>query len=256
MAIVHPTDHFIMGIEGASRFLFHGDVQHTMHLGVDAWLSGAILADLVLNGGWAGTRDERASLLWGLAQTEYKKLTGATKLATFRWRMFWKGDGSFPCLRAHAMEVHHVLLSLPAIMRSLHDGSAYHDIRLKACESLVRLHSVFADAGIFVSDSEAARAVELADDFLICNNYLLREAMRRRQLLYNHVSKTHLTWHIAYMARWQNPKLTACFDFEDFMGYIKTCAQASVAGSPLTLIGSKVLEHFLLSLHLRLTDLI
>ena len=108
--------------------------------------------------------------------------------------------------------------------------------------------------GFVLSDSEAARAVELADDFMISNNYLLRQAMRRRQVLYNVVTQTHMTWHIADMARWQNPSLTACFDFEDFMGDIKKCAQASIAGSQLSLIGSKVLEHFLLSLHLRLAD--
>ena len=50
--------------------------------------------------------------------------------------------------------------------------------------------------------------------------------------------------------------LAAGFDFEDLMGKIKICAQASMAGSSLPLIGSKIIEHSMLSLDLRLKQML
>ena len=106
-----------------------------------------------------------------------------------------------------------------------------------------------------MSEEASETAVGLADISLLGNNYMLERALRNNQLLYHMVTKHHFFWHIAYMARYQNPRWTACFEFEDFMGKIKLCAQAAMAGSSLARVGSKVMEHFLLSLHLKLVYL-
>ena len=163
---------------------------------------------------------------------------------------------SWACLHGHAMETHHLLLALPRLLRMVHTGSAYEDIRLRACDDLVALHEVYAHGGIHLSVGESAQALDLADDFLLCNNYLLKEAVRRGDMLYPIMTKHHHTWHIADMSRYQNPRWTACFEFEDFMGKIKRSAQASLAGSSLARIGSKVMEHFVMSLHLRMHDFV
>ena len=80
--------------------------------------------------------------------------------------------------------------------------------------------------------------------------------MDRSQMLYGVVTKHHFFWHICDLAKYQNPRWTACFEFEDFMGKIKKCAQASMAGSSLPLIGAKVMKCFCLAYHLRLKQLV
>ena len=90
--------------------------------------------------------------------------------------------------------------------------------------------------------------------YLLCHNYFVKCALARGRLLYHMATKMHLFWHLVDMARWQNPRWAACFEFEDFMGKMKKSAQAAMAGSSLALIGSKVMEYCLLSLHLKISQ--
>ena len=55
-------------------FSFHGYILHTCHLGVDAWLVGAVIADIVENSGWRGNRDDRVARLWDMIQEEYRSM--------------------------------------------------------------------------------------------------------------------------------------------------------------------------------------
>ena len=126
-----------------------------------------------------------------MLRAQYAKFANPEKLATLRFSMFCQ-PGRFAGLRGHAMETHHVLLALPGLLAELHDGSDYHEIRLRACTTLVKLHSIFADADIFLTDAQAKRALYLADMFHLHNNYLLTSVLERNQLLYNFVTKTPL----------------------------------------------------------------
>ena len=65
----------------------------------------------------------------------------------------------------------------------------------------------------------------------------------------NH-TKHHMLWHIAHMARWINPRAHWCYDFEDFVGDVIVSAKSCIAGTPMTLIGSKVMQFVLLVLQL------
>ena len=150
------------------------------------------------------------------------------------------------------MEVHDLLSILPGVLTRLNDGSQRHELRERACLSLLEIHKIISDSDIFVSADLADRVLHLADEFLLLNNAMMQLSLERNQLFYHHVFKTHLMWHICHMARFQNPKWTACFEVEDLMGCVKVCAQSAMAGSSLPLIGSKVIEHFCLALHLKL----
>ena len=153
------------------------------------------------------------------------------------------------------METQLLLLAFPGVLIGIHDGSSYHHIRVEACQTLIKLHTIFDNSDIFLEDGLAREARQAADRFLLLNNFLLRRALERNQLMYQMVAKTHMMWHLADMSYWQNPKWTSCFEFEDFIGKQKRCAKTCIAGSSLMLVGSKVMEQYLLSLHLKLDDL-
>ena len=250
--MVHPSPHEVFNIIGCSRFSFHADLQHTYHMGVDGHFVGSVLADIVLNQGWEGTREDRTERLWELIMEEYQNMEKPVRLSVLRFGMFYHGPGKFACLRGNAMEVHHVLLTLPMVLGRVSDMSRRHQVRHRACVALVELHRIFSEGDVFLDQASSDRALGLAEDFLLCNNALLKAALREDQCFFGMVTKHHLFWHIAYLARFQNPRWTACFEFEHFMGDVKVCAQAAMSGSSLALIGNKVLEHFLLALHLRL----
>ena len=249
--LAKATEHPILSITGASRFSFTGDIQHSMNLGTDSYLAGAILGDIVLNAGWTGTKVERTQKLWQLIRDQYDAYGTQIRLATLRETMFLR-SGQFAELHAHAVETYNVLLALGSVLVDLDDGSLYHRMRLETCNSLLGLHKIFDEADVFLSAEQSTRALELADRFLLYNNYLCRESLRRGQLLYHMTVKTHLMWHLADQSKFLNPKLTACFEFEHYQGLVKKCAQSAMAGSGLVLVGNKVMEHSLLALHLRL----
>ena len=250
-AAVHPSEHPIFTLTGCTRFCFHGDLQHTYHLGVDGYFVGSVFSDIIENHGWPGSAEAKTEQLWDLVRLQYGKFDSPTRIACLRHAMF-KQPGRWASMRGHAMEIYQLLCCLPFVLEVLFDGSPYHQARLQACRHLLRIHAIFSDGGVFLGDAAAAEALTCADQFLLLNNLLLNVAVERHQLHYGLVTKHHLMWHIADLSKFQNPKFTACFEFEDFMGKVKKCAQASMAGSSLPLIGSKVLECVLLAFHLRL----
>ena len=152
------------------------------------------------------------------------------------------------------METHHVLLALPTVLAELHNGSIYHDVRLRACNSLIKIHKIFADNDVFLSDAASEEALRCADDFLLEYNVLCRAAIDRIHMMYPIQFKTHMMWHSVWFSQLHNPRWTACFEFEELMGKVTVCVQQAMYGTSLSLIGSKILEHFLLSFHLRLND--
>ena len=59
-------------------------------------------------------------------------------------------------------------------------------------------------------------------------------------------------WHCVHLARFLNPTVAWCYEFEDFVGVMITCARACMAGSNVRIVGRKCLENFTLVLRLRL----
>eukprot|EP00974_Lingulodinium_polyedra_P062326 6017587-Lingulodinium_polyedra.AAC.1 len=109
-----------MTITGANRYSFHGDEQHTMHLGTDAYLVGSVFADIVLNSGWPGTREENTKRLWTLVSAAYRDMPRPAKISVLRTHMFLRGR-AWAAFHGHAMETHHLLLTLPSVLRQLND---------------------------------------------------------------------------------------------------------------------------------------
>ena len=72
--------------------------------------------------------------------------------------------------------------------------------------------------------------------------------------LYHLTFKTHHLWHIADNSRFLNPRFTWCYGAEDFMCVIVTTGRASVAGTPMEGIGSKLIESSCLVMELVLLD--
>ena len=104
----------------------------------------------------------------------------------------------------------------------------------------------------FLSDDEAQALLAHTDDFLLCQNWLLKDSLASNQCLYAWTIKMHYMWHSAYMARYGNPRLLWCYPFEDWMGRCVTSAKACMAGTCQTLLGNKVLANALLVLELSL----
>ena len=158
-----------MDISGASRFCFHGDIQHSMHMGVDSYLAAGVLGDFGIEFFVGGTQDQRCARIWSMLQVQLDTMEKPAKLAVLRVSQFLR-RGLFASLRGNAMETHYLLLALPGVLAELHDGSRYHDIRLQACQTLIQLHNTFETSGLLLEVAVAEEALRLADRFLLLND--------------------------------------------------------------------------------------
>ena len=85
--------------------------------------------------------------------------------------------------------------------------------------------------------------MECYDTFLEHYVWLLHHNLDNEKLRYPVVVKFHMMWHIVHISRYINPRFCWAYEFEDAMNTLVLAAKASLAGSPMKLIGNKVLEN-------------
>ena len=141
---------------------------------------------------------------------------------------------------------------LHEICIELDTGSARDAHRLRCFESLSFIYKSCTSNGWLIPGPEADELLEHCDRFLVHYNWLSTNAIASLRLDYNPVGKFHHCWHICDHAKFLNPKVGWCFQFEDFVGEMIKCARGCMHGTPLRLVGRKCLENWLLVLQLRL----
>ena len=222
---------------------------HTSCLGVCGYIMGSVLQELILFNG-SNTPKENLKDFWGLLATKYSDDGVTNRLTSLTLPML--GALNKPCLHAKAAETQALLGPVSSICRDTHDGSDHDSHRLLVLESLHDLYRLLKAAPMFLDEEQWVRALALVDTVLLHNNALLHSSIQDGYILYPVHFKHHLLWHIVYSARWLNPTACWCYQWEDFMGKLVLSAKNCVAGTPMTMVASKVLENFLLALNLEL----
>ena len=95
-------------------------------------------------------------------------------------------------------------------------------------------------------------AVRCYEIFLLHYNALLHLSLARNVKNFNLTTQAHYLWNIANFSRYMNPRVIWCYEFEDFMGTLTLSGKTCVHGSPMAIIGNKVLENYLLVFNLAL----
>ena len=240
------TTHKVMNIKGASRFHAPGDLQHTGHLGTDQYFLGSVLDELIEDGPFRdGSRETRKNRVWGLILAEYRRQGTSNRLGNLTLGMVKRGD-DFPCLSAKASETAHLLKVILSICRGHHDGSERDEHRLRALVHIVRFYKIVQCADVVMTSSQADEVKEAVEWHLLHYNWLHHNAVKHNVRRYVLQFKHHHLWHIACDCKFLNPRFHWCYPFEDFMGILITSARNSFAGSPMAIVGKKVLENWCL----------
>ena len=138
----------------------------------------------------------------------------------------------------------------------LDTGSHRDGHRLAALDSLIRVYNIFEEGYVCLTDEDTADALRLYEEFMLHYNWLLGFSISRSERCYNFVYKHHHMWHIIDNARWINPRLVWCYEFEDFVGVLTKSAKNCIFGSPMTIIANKAFENYLLVLSLAIEGLV
>ena len=253
ISLVPQSGHVFTTIKAITRFHSPGDLQHTGDLGVAGYMLGSTLWDLVYDGPFTGTIEERRSALWKMITDEYDLQRSDSRLGSLTLSMFHT-PGQFPYLKGRASENQRLLFVVAEVCRQMSDGSERDGHRLRALDSLCAFYRGLKDAGMFLTPAEHAMALRTVEVFLLNYNWLTAHALAQDRLNYSLAFKHHALWHIAHMSQWINPCSHWSYEFEDFMGQIVASTRNCMHGTPLHRVGCKVMENYLLALHLYLRD--
>ena len=246
-----PTHHPVMDIPGMTRFHWPGDLMHTGSLGVVLYFLGSVFYELVYDGVLDRRPDAALEKLWLLIKNLYGRLGIQNRLSQLTLKMFVQSD-AYPALGAKAAEGQALLPVVLEICKAYDDGSEHHAHRTRALQALTEFNNISKTASLVPSDEDAKAMVDAIDTHLLHSNWLLNRAISKNVLLYPLFTKHHLLWHIADQAKWLNPRACWAFEFEDFLGDMVQSAKACLAGTPMDVLGNKVLENYTLLLELTL----
>ena len=102
--------------------------------------------------------------------------------------------------------------------------------------------------GYSVSASKGRELVALVSRLNIGTTRLCHYFHSKALFLFNFVPKNHYLFHLAELGRHMSPKLAWCYKGEDLMQKVKVLAQGSFRGTPIKILGNKVLAKYLVGL--------
>ena len=244
--------HPVGDIKGITRFHIPGDLMHSGDLGICAYLVGSVMTELVFAGPWHGSLAERLNSLWSEIRVVYAVRDSKNRLSNLTLTMFYHGDERAAVFTGKAAECRSLLYVIRDICMTIPTHTTVDQSRLRCLQLFCEIYDCCFQHGLHIPHEDAVHMLHNYDEFLLHYNLLCKDALARGFLCYSIVTKLHMMWHIVFHARWLNPRFIWAYEFEDFVGAIINTAKACMAGTPLRLVGPKVMQNFLLVLNLRL----
>ena len=191
---------------------------HTGPLGVISWTLGSVLVELWEDGIFEGTPEGRRQQLWEHMSIEYSALGSSNRLTELPISLFYHGPNSYAAFTGKAGEAISLTFVLLEVCTEFNNGSPRGRHRLAVLDSLCRMMSLFRSSGNVLTTEAADTVLDLHDRFLMYYNWLTSFSAESDRMLYNLVTKHHNGCHIAYHARFLNPCVIWCMEFEDVVG--------------------------------------
>ena len=165
--------------------------------------------------------------------------------------MFMGGE-NFPAFSGKAAETEHILFVLNEYWSDNRDGNDHDEHIMRAFECLCSFYSICKDGSMVLGLETSVKLTNIYEKFLQHNNWLFKYWSAKNCTVFHNTTKFHMMIHIAELSRWFNPTWMWCFEWEDFIGKLVASARASTAGTPPYLVPIKVMQCFMMNLHLRL----
>ena len=146
---------------------------------------------------------------------------------------------------AKANIARHAIAALAVVLRGLPLTTEAELARLAMVEALAEIYDLVDGSGIFMTQAASDRVFELANEFLILYNFVCQHSLVTGAGAYNFVTKHHFFYHIAFFARYQNPRCTWCYGFENFVGRVQDIAESCTRGTKAHKVPRKVVQNLL-----------
>ena len=165
-----------------------------------------------------------------------------------------KAHQTFPYFKAKG---HDTKVLLPVVAKVAHQSSDKSDTmnmkRDEALHALSDLCKLMDEAPIIPSDSQAEQLMELYEKFADAYEWLHTWAKNKKRNLFNKVYKFHCFYHLCRKFKFLNPKVTAAFRGEDYIGSISVMGHNCTMGKTRLEVATSLCQKYREHMHLRLT---
>ena len=214
------------------------DELHILYLGVAMYFLGSILHILTFDIFATVDEDEAFHTIWTAILDEYRLQKTPVQFTSMSTSSFIPSTGrksTYPKLKGRGAEIKGLALPLLAVW-SKFKRDTVHDRKVqKALSLLCDMQHILDDwkEDAFMSTAASETFMNTTEDSLREYSYLGDQAGRSGKCLFSAVPKLHWLWHMAYRARWLNPRRVATFMDEDFVKYMKMIGERCTAGTQL-----------------------
>ena len=146
------------------------------------------------------------------------------------------------CKAAHQRTLMPVIEKLSSEYEA--DGDNFRRMRTMCLREMNRFYNTIESAGMYLTDAEAKTVSESIENTLVLYGALAAEAQRMKKAKWSIVNKHHFLFHIGQQGRWLNPRLSWCYQSEDFMRLIGRIASTVMMGTGILNLSRKVVERW------------
>jgi hypothetical protein len=160
----------------------------------------------------------------------------------------------YPCLSGHgikAAQIRYLVKCVFNVAKRYSDGSDDYNLLLGSLEGLDGFYDIINVRQMFLEPHESARLIEHVHKSCLCYAALAKRGADAGTKLYNLTPKFHYWMHMAWFAKFENPRQSWTYANEDYVGRIAKVAKSIAFGTNSLNLGRKVLLKFLRALHIR-----
>ena len=238
---VHP----LFRLPGVSILNVMPDLLHCKHLGSDSWFYGSVMT-LLTHHIMEGDPDTNLERIWEEIKAVYQERKITDQYTGMTVGMYHKTN-SFPRLKGRAAEIRHFVEPLMVVFRKyMSRESQPHRQILMALEASAEMERILDDhVGDYVLPDEAHQQYWKATfEFLALATAVSTYYHGNVGCLFNFTIKFHLLAHIAFYAKYFNPRLAWCYSGEDFMQKIKKIVGSCQRGTSPCLVATKAVGKY------------
>lgn len=238
----HPVWHMY----GVSRFAWFGDWAHGVEGGVLLYLHFEALDCLrtvACHNLGALASVER---LWGLLAGAYSKCgVQESRLQCLSVKMIDRPVNGHKFLKAKHAISKALVRPLLQLLQEWYDGSDVMAHMILAYEHVVAMFVIIdSNLGLFMDILDASTLLEHADGFLAHYKTMRGLRIEDGRDCFPITNKFHTLWHICFFARYQHPRSSWTYVWEDFMGVIQRIGRSCTRGTAMHKTSDKIMDNF------------
>jgi len=257
---ISRRNHPVFDLPGVTSWSCCWDTLHALDTkGLASHMCGSSLRQMVYEKANGRAAHDELARVWQQCQIIYDQLGVSDRMTHLQLSMLCNVDkphADYVSLHAKGSEVRHLVPVLAVLTQQECNGSAVSLSRVAALKALTKFYAICDQQPMFMSQEASDAALQHMEIFLAHYTYLHNLAVAAGRWYYNTVYKEHFCWHLAYDARFMNPRYKWTYKAESWVGKISHITASCASGTRLTKITVPLADKYRLYAHVRLNRLV